>query len=37
MRINNKVYNVIPLCHPRQADRLGRSSAKWGIIHDNWV
>lgn len=37
IRINNKTYNVIPLCHPRQADRLGNSSAKWGLLHDNWI
>lgn len=35
--INNKTYKVIPLCHPRQAGRLGRASAKWGKFHDNWV
>lgn len=34
IRINDKLYNVIPLCHPRQADRLGTSSTKWGILHD---
>lgn len=37
IKINNKTYNVIPLCHPRQADRLGASSKKWGILHDNWT
>lgn len=37
IKINNKVYNVIPLCHPRQADRLGTSSAKWGGFHDYWI
>lgn len=35
--INYKAYNVIPLCHPRQADRLGNSSEKWGDLHDNWI
>lgn len=35
--INNKTYMVIPLCHPRQAGRLGRASKKWGKFHDNWV
>ncbi len=35
--INNKTYKVIPLCHPRQAGRLGRASMKWGELHDNWV
>lgn len=37
IKINSKVYNVIPLCHPRQADRLGSSNAKWGQLHDNWT
>jgi len=37
IRINNKLYNVIPLCHPRQADRLGTSNSKWGKLHDFWV
>ena len=37
IRINNRFYNVIPLCHPRQADRLGRSNSKWGYLHDNWL
>ncbi len=34
--INNKIYNVIPLCHPRQADSLGKSNEKWKYLHDNW-
>lgn len=37
IKINNKIYNVIPLCHPRQADRLGSSNAKWGKLHDEWL
>lgn len=36
LKINNKFYNVIPLCHPRQAGKLGNSSAKWGELHDKW-
>lgn len=28
---------VIGLCHPRQAARLGTSSAFWGEAHDNWM
>ena len=28
---------VLPLAHPRQASRLGRSSASWGQLHDEWV
>ena len=37
LKINGRHYNVIPLCHPRQAARLGRSSAEWGKAHDNWI
>jgi uracil-DNA glycosylase len=37
LKINNKIYNVIPLCHPRQADRLGSSSTKWRNLHGNWI
>ncbi|NQU50913.1 MAG: hypothetical protein HQ522_00065, partial [Bacteroidetes bacterium] len=37
IKINSKVYNVIPLCHPRQSGRLGNSSAKWGKLHDFWI
>lgn len=37
IKINNRAYNVVPLCHPRQADRLGKSNAKWRILHDNWT
>ena len=29
--------DVLPLVHPRQASRLGKSSASWGRIHDEWV
>lgn len=36
-KINNKNYNIIPLCHPRQVGRLGSSNAKWGMLHDHWV
>lgn len=37
IKISSKVYNVIALCHPRQADRLGNSNAKWGNLHDYWM
>lgn len=36
IRINDTIYYVISLCHPRQADRLGASSARWGKLHDSW-
>jgi hypothetical protein len=35
--INGKVFHVIALCHPRQAAGLGRSSTKWGVLHQDWV
>jgi hypothetical protein len=34
--INSKVYNVIPLCHPRQAGKLGVSNSKWAELHEYW-
>jgi uracil-DNA glycosylase len=37
IKINNIAYKVIPLCHPRQANRLGSSSSKWGKLHDYWI
>ncbi len=35
--INNKPYKVIPLCHPRNAARLGTFSKHWAELHDNWT
>jgi len=35
--INNKTYSVIPLCHPRNAARLGAFSKSWAELHDKWV
>lgn len=37
LKINGKPYKVIPLCHPRQAGRLGVSNEKWGKLHDHWL
>lgn len=37
ININSKPYKVFPLCHPRQADRLGTSSIKWGVLHGQWI
>ncbi len=37
IKINNRIYSVVPLCHPRQANRLGSSSLKWGLMHDCWI
>jgi hypothetical protein len=37
IKINNKIYKVIPLVHPRQAAALGRSSMDWKEIHEEWI
>jgi uracil-DNA glycosylase len=35
--INTKTYSVIPLCHPRNAARLGAHSSNWAEWHKAWV
>jgi hypothetical protein len=30
------LMKVIPLCHPRQAGRLGKSNEKWAKLHEDW-
>ena len=37
VKINGMAYNVIPLCHPRQANKLGSASDKWNKLHDSWI
>jgi len=37
IKIANKMFNVILLCHPRQADKLGNSNEKWWALHQNWI
>lgn len=37
LKLDGREYRVIPLCHPRQSDRLGRSSKNWGALHDVWM
>ncbi len=37
IQINGKEYSVLPLCHPRNAARLGAHSAKWADLHDKWI
>lgn len=32
--MNGKCYDVIPLCHPQNAARLGAFSKKWADLHD---
>jgi hypothetical protein len=35
--IAGKAFQVIPLCHPRQAQRLGASSKTWHKLHQQWI
>lgn len=37
MTIAGKPFKVLPLCHPRQAQRLGASSKKWYDLHQEWM
>ncbi|KAF5059111.1 hypothetical protein DSECCO2_339400 [anaerobic digester metagenome] len=37
MTIAGKPFKVLPLCHPRQAQRLGASSKKWYDLHQEWI
>lgn len=37
IKIAGKLFRVIPLCHPRQAQRLGASSKRWYELHRGWV
>lgn len=37
IKIDDNTYNVIALCHPRQAARLGSHSAKWNELHTKWL
>lgn len=37
MTIAGKLFQVLPLCHPRQAQRLGALSKKWYDLHQEWI
>ena len=37
IKLSGKYFKVIPLCHPRQAQRLGASSKHWNELHKQWV
>ncbi|MEI7423437.1 MAG: hypothetical protein WCK18_15140 [Prolixibacteraceae bacterium] len=37
MILSGHTFQVIPLCHPRQAQRLGASSVSWYELHKHWV
>lgn len=35
--IEGRTYKILPLCHPRQAAKLGSHSAKWTRLHEEWM
>jgi len=35
--LNGKEYSVCPLCHPRNAARLGTFSKEWSNLHNQWI
>ena len=37
VQIQDKTYQVLPLCHPRQAGGLGISNQKWKQRHEHWA
>lgn len=37
IELSGKVFKVLPLCHPRQAQKLGASSKFWYDLHKNWI
>jgi hypothetical protein len=37
VRLGGTVVQLLPLAHPRQAGRLGKSSSKWSLLHNDWV
>lgn len=37
MIIAGKPFQVLPLCHPRQAQRIAASSKKWYDLHQEWI
>jgi len=37
LQIDGKEIVVLPLAHPRQIAKLGRSSAKWYNLHQEWL
>ncbi len=37
IQIENITYHILPLVHPRQAGKLGRSNHKWFQLHQDWI
>jgi hypothetical protein len=36
VKIRGQALSILPVVHPRQASRLGASSAKWSNLHLTW-
>jgi hypothetical protein len=37
VEINGRTVEILPLAHPRQMAKLGRSSQKWYDLHQAWL
>lgn len=37
IEIDNKKYQILPLVHPRQSGKLGRSNYYWFQLHQDWI
>jgi hypothetical protein len=37
LELDGRQIGLLPLVHPRQAGRLGRHSAQWAGLHENWT
>jgi len=37
LQVAGRSCELLPLVHPRQASRLGRSSERWAALHEAWV
>jgi hypothetical protein len=37
IQIENEKYQILPLVHPRQAGKLGRSNYNWFQTHQGWI
>jgi hypothetical protein len=37
MKIGGRHFNIVALCHPRQAGQLGSANIKWTQLHNRWL
>lgn len=37
IEIDDKIYQILPLAHPRQVGKLGKSNYKWFQLHQDWI